>query len=384
MGALMKLILLGFLAAFAAAAAASEPAAQAPKHVLVLFDDDKDSFPGLAAIDRRIRESFKTELGQAAEIHAESMALSRSGPGASDAKVVDYFRSKYASWKPDLVIAVQEPPLDFMLRNGEALFPGVPVVFCVVDAATVENKKLPPNFKGVLLKRTYSPTLEAALRLQPATRNVFVVGGTAPRDRYLQAFVRRDLQPFEGRVAINYLFDMNMDDLLARLSRLPPQSVILYVTVFADGAGTHFVPHEVLSSIAATANAPVYVFVDQYVGLGAVGGNVYSTEAHGTDVARLGQQILRGTPTGSLPVREPVAQAVLFDARQLKRWNLNTARLPPGSVILFQEPSAWELYGGYIATILVVLLTQAALIAVLLVARARQRRVLAVARARAT
>src|SRR5258706_3779902 len=308
------ILLVSFLTAFAPAAAVAQPAAAAAQRILVLFDED--SFPGLATIDRRIRESFKSELGQAVEIYAESMGLSRSGRAGYEAEVVDYFRSKYAGWRPDLVVAVLEPPLDFMLRNGEALFPGVPVVFCGVDAATVKDKRLPPNFRGVLLKRAYSPTLEDALRLQPATRNVYVVGGTAPFDRYLQAFVRRDLQSFEGRVGIHYVFDMNMDDLLKHLSTLPPQSVILYVTVFRDGAGRRFVPHEALSSIAATANAPIYVFLDQYVGLGSVGGNVYSTDAHGTDVARLGQQILRGTPPGSLPVHEPLAQVDMFDARQ--------------------------------------------------------------------
>ncbi len=212
------------------------------------------------------------------------------------------------------------------------------------------------------------------MRLQPDTRNVFVVGGASTFDRYLQVLVRRDLQPFEGRAGINYLFGLPMDEMLKRLSSLPPRSVILYVTVFTDGAGRAFVPHEALSSITAAANAPVYVFLDQFVGLGAVGGNVYSTETHGSHVAELGLEILRGAPPASLPIRAPASQVDLFDARQLKRWNLDEARLPPGSVLRFQEPSVWELYRGYIVTVLVVLVTQAALIGGLLVARARQRR----------
>jgi signal transduction histidine kinase len=69
-----------------------------------------------------------------------------------------------------------------------------------------------------------------------------------------------------------------------------------------------------------------------------------------------------------------VAQVDMFDARQLKRWKLDEARLPPGSVVRFREPSAWELYRGYIVAAIVVLVTQAALIGGLLVARTRQRR----------
>lgn len=374
MRVLAKTLLAVFLAALAAAAAAAEPAAQSPKHILVLYDDDKDNFPGLANTDRGLREAFESELGTAVEIQSLSMGLSRAGRADYESQVADFFRNRFAGSMPDLIVAVLEPPLDFLLRHADTTFPGVPVIFCGVDATTVQGKKLPPSFTGVLVKRTFSPTLKVVLELQPETRNVFVVGGSAPFDRYLQGFVRRDLKPFEGRVGISYLFGMPMDDVLKRLSSLPPRSVILYVTVFADSAGRRFIPHEVVSKITSSANAPVYVFLDQFVGLGAVGGNVYSTDTLGANVASLGREILRGASPASLPIREPAAQVDMFDARQLKRWNLDESLLPAGSVVRFQEPSVWELYRGYLVAVIVVLVTQAVLIGGLLVARTRQRR----------
>jgi signal transduction histidine kinase len=273
-----------------------------------------------------------------------------------------------------------EAPLDFLLRHADTMFPGVPIVFAGIDASTIKGKTLPDNVTGVLLKRTYSPTLEVVLRLQPETREVFVVGGAAPFDRFLQTLVRRDLQPFEGRVDVHYLFGVPLDALLTRLSRLPARSAILYVSVLKDGAGRRFVPADALSSIAASANAPVYVFLDQYVGLGAVGGNVYSFRTHGAQVAALGLQVLRGAPPASLPIRELGAQADVFDARQLKRWHLDEARLPRGSEVRYRDASVWMLYRWYIVAAIAVLVTQGALIGGLLLARARQRRAEAEAR----
>ena len=115
------------------------------------------------------------------------------------------------------------------------------------------------------------------------------------------------------------------------------------------------------------------MFLDQYVGLGTVGGNVYSTETP-EPTSPTGLQILRGASPASLPVRAPTAQVDLFDARQLKRWNLDEARLPPGSTVRHEEPSVWALYHRYIIAAIAVLLTQGALIAGLLLARARERR----------
>ena len=379
------ILLLAFLAALGApvrawAQAPRDSVPVIPKRILVLHDEDKDDFPGLARIDRTLRESFEGQLGKDIQIHSESLALSRFERPGYESLTADYYRRKYGQAKPDLVVAVMEPSLDFLLRHGETLFPGVPIVFCGVDASTIKGKALGPNVTGVLVSRTFSPTLEAALRLQPDTRHVFVVGGNATFDRYLEDFVRRDLQPFEGRVAIEYLFGLSMDEWLKRLAALPARSAILYTSVFSDGAGQPFVPHEAVSTIAAAANAPVYVFVDQFVGLGPVGGNVYSVEMHATQAAAMGLKLLQGVPVASLPIREVGAQVDLFDSRQLKRWNLEESRLPPGSQVLFREPSLWAQYRWYIVAAIALVLLQAALIGALAVARARQRRAEAEAR----
>lgn len=370
----------GLPPALAAPGASPEPATQPPKRILVLYDEDKDALPGLARMDRGLREAFRARLGSGIEIHSESLALSQFDRAGYEALIADYYRRKYAGSTPDLIVAVLEPSLDFLLRNAGTLFPGVPIVFSGVDASTIKGKALPANVTGVVVKRTFSRTLDVVLRLQPQTRNVFVVGGASTFDLYLETLVRRDLKPFEGRVAMTYLFGLSMEEWLRRLSSLPPNSVVLYTTVFTDGSGRRFVTHEALSSIAAAANAPVYVFLDQYVGLGAVGGNVYSTETHGLEVAALGERILRGASPASLPIREPAAQVDMFDARQLRRWNLDEARLPPGSIVRYRDPSVWELYRWYIIAAIAVLMSQGALIAGLLLARRRQRRAEADAR----
>src|SRR6185295_16111600 len=121
-------MLLGALAAFCvgvlpgcAAAAPSEPQAQPPKHILVLYDEDKD-LPGLARIDTRLREAFRAALGKGVEIHSESLALSQFDRAGYEAIVADFFQRKYAHRPLDLVVAVMEPSLDFLLRHRDTLF----------------------------------------------------------------------------------------------------------------------------------------------------------------------------------------------------------------------------------------------------------------------
>ena len=81
------------------------------------------------------------------------------------------------------------------------------------------------------------------------------------------------------------------------------------------------------TQISDTANAPVYVFVDQYLGRGAVGGHLYSLEQHGQRAAEIGLRVLRGEPPASIPVVEVSSHTEMFDARQLERWKLDEHRL---------------------------------------------------------
>lgn len=347
--------------------------AHARPQVLVVFDEDKD-LPGLAVINRNIQQVLRAEFQEPVEFYSESLNISQFlGPDHEDV-LRDYFRRKYQGRQVDLIIAVMEPSLDFLLRHADVLFPGVPIVFCGANPGDVEGLSLPDNVTGVLVKRNFAPTLEIALRLQPETRHVFMIGGNSRFDRQIQSIARRDLQPFESRVSITWLHALPMEQLLGELTTLPDSSVIYYLTLFVDGAGEAFIPHEALSRIARVANAPMYVAVDQYVGRGAVGGHVYSVESLGQQAAAIGVRVLRGEPPSSIPVTSAGAHKNLFDWRQLDRWNIDERRLPADSQIDHRPVSIWYLYKWYILAGCTLFVLQSGLVVGLLISRAQRRR----------
>ena len=61
-----------------------------------------------------------------------------------------------------------------------------------------------------------------------------------------------------------------------------------------------------------------------------------------------------------------------YDWRQLRRWNISESRLPPGSEVLFREPTVWQRYSWQIALIAAVILAQAGLISAMLQERRRR------------
>ena len=116
---------------------------------------------------------------------------------------------------------------------------------------------------------------------------------------------------------------------------MPPQALVFYTSLFRDGAGDSFVPHEVVERVSAAANAPTYGLLDQYVGRGIVGGNLYSVSTHGAETAKLELRVLAGTEAMGPQVYEVPIQKLIFDWRQLQRWGIPESKLPAGSEIRF-------------------------------------------------
>ena len=112
---------------------------------------------------------------------------------------------------------------------------------------------------------------------------------------------------------------------------------MLYSSVFRDGEGASFVPHDVAARVRSAANAPVYGFVDQYLGSGIVGGHLYTLDTHGEQAAKVTLKVLAGAEPAALALAEPPAGQPQFDVRQLERWSLDERELPAGSVVLFRE-----------------------------------------------
>jgi signal transduction histidine kinase len=212
------------------------------------------------------------------------------------------------------------------------------------------------------------------LRLQPETRRIIVIGGTAEVDRSVVNRVKEDARSFTGRVDFDFWDNRSMAELRQAVSALPPQTAILFSRMFRDGAGQAVISTQVGQSIAQWANAPVYAMTDTPLGTGAVGGSVASVEAFGKRAGELARLVLTGTAPASLPFEIRTDTVPMFDWRALKRWGISESRLPPHSVVRFHPESLWEEYKWTILGALFIFTLQAALISGLLMQRRRQHR----------
>jgi PAS domain S-box-containing protein len=360
------LVLIIFLSRLTASAPAKET-----RRVLVFYEAGF-SFPDIAIVDQEIRKSLDESPYQV-ELYTENMDEIFFAGESSQQEFRQWYIHKYRDRKPDLIIAEGPPSIKFMVEAHERYFPGTPIIFCCSPQGKVNNLHLDSSFTGAWMEIDPAETLDAALRLQPRTRHVVVVGGVSSVDRNVEEITKGALRKYEGRLEFTYLTDLAMPAQLQRLRDLPDSTIVFYTSLSQDAAGTSFIDtKESIPMIVSAANAPVFVLSETFLGQGAVGGAVTSFRAQGKVVGEDALRILRGEKPQNIAIVRNT-NIYEFDWEALKRWRLNIDNLPSGSVVLYREPTLWERGRKYFLAGLAVIFLQALLILGLFWQRARRR-----------
>ena len=212
------------------------------------------------------------------------------------------------------------------------------------------------------------------LQVAPATKNIAVIVGATPLEHYWQEAFQKAAEPLAGRINFTYYSDLSFDQMKERVSTLPPDSYIIFLLLVRDADGVTLNSDNALQRLHAVAHAPINSIFDHQLGLGIVGGRLYESERVGKQAADVASRILNGEPASSIPPRLFERLPPRYDWRELQRWKINEKLLPPGSTVLFREPTVWDRYRAWIIAGISICILQALLITGLLANLVKRRR----------
>lgn len=336
--------------------------APASKRVLVVH-----SFGNAAPPFTTHSIAFETELtdkiGERVDLDEVSLDVARYATLDMEEALVELMRKRQSKWQPDLVVPFGSPAGIFVARHRDRLFPETtPIIYTGMDQRLLPAGALDQNATFVGESFDLPAMVDDMLQIAPATTNIAVVIGSSPLEGYWTEAFRREWAPYTNRVGFTWLNDLTYDQLLDRVSKLPPRSFIFLVLLMRDASGVTHNADEALRRIREVANAPVNGIFQHQLGLGIVGGRLYQAELEGVESAHIAIQVLRGASVTNFPPRLIDPLDPRYDWRELRRWNISEDRLPPGSTVLFREPTLWEQYRWKIIGVLSVVLLQALLI----------------------
>jgi PAS domain S-box-containing protein len=339
------------------------------KNVFVLYSFTKrDNFVALEPLKATLRSRIHAPVHFQVE-YLESQRFEIAGYSES---ISDVFHRVYGGEKFDLVVASAYPALRFAIDYRDRLFPGVPIVFIEVDPGRLKSNTLSPNLTGVTDITDVRGTLKLALRFHPDTKAVAVITGVSEFERYWLSAVHSEFKHYSDRLNLIDLVGLPNDELLRQVACLPPHTVIFFQLIPLEASQPVIGVFDVLESVSQ--HFSTFCIFDYCLGHGAVGGSYNLPSQQGVKGGELAARILAGEKPENIPVVHTSGTHAKVDWRQLRKWNVPESALPPGTVVLFRQPTVWQLHKKLILLGIFLIVFQAMLIAGLLWQRARKRK----------
>jgi signal transduction histidine kinase len=341
------------------------PAAEMRARSILVVDQSESRGPFYYQIFSGLRSAVNADAGSHVTLYAENLDLSRFNGAAYEESLRQQLKEKYRDRSIGVVVAVGTSTLELVLRWREELWPGVPVVFTLVDEMDFARLKLPSDVTGGIVKLALADSVKAAHAVVPDLDSIVFVG--APWNRQVVFTNWKDEMPAAAAgLKVIEIMGATMAETQKRVEALPGRSAIIYSAMYSDGEGTFYPPATALKLIAEKANRPIIVAAETFLEPGGIGGFVLIPGLIGADVASLALRILNGEWPSNIPARVSDAIRPIFNWQQMRRWNVSDSNLPPGSEVRFREPSLWENYRWQSVSIAAALLIQAGLISILL------------------
>jgi PAS domain S-box-containing protein len=343
------------------------------KPVLVLYGDPL-STPADRMTEQGLTAALSSAHGRDLEVFSEYLDLERFPEAQYGGDIARYLRARYGTRKPDVLIALANTTLQFVLDHRDELFPGVPIVFADVDHREVEGTQMPPNVAGLWMAWDYQRTLELALQLQPETREVVCVTGSGVEEQPWNNEARKVLQRFASQVRTRWLDKLPLQAVLDEVARLPLDSVVLYIPMQRDGAGQAVSPFEVARQLADASRVPVYGLSRPQLQQGIIGGALLDFSEIGNKTATLALRVLAGEKLPLISAPDIATYPLLINWQALKKWHVSERRIPGEATVRYRDPTLWEQHPRLILATAAVVCLRSVLIVGLIVQRSRLRR----------
>jgi signal transduction histidine kinase len=351
--------------------AAIGPAAAEPKRVLLLHSFGPQFVPWVF-MAAEFREQLFKQSPDKIDLYEASLEGARFEQPEEEGPTVEYLANLFRTRKLDLIVTIGAPAAFFVQKYRERFFPATPLVIGGPEQRAIDYSKLTSNDAPVAVTLDFKKWIESILQVLPDTTHIAWAVGASPLERFWTKEFHRVSDAFTDRISFEYFNDLKFEEMLDRVSKLPPHSAIFFVDLRVDAAGVPLDRDLVLPRLRGASNAPIFSYVENYLGQGIVGGPMMSTAELGRRMAEAAVRILRGEMPGDLKI-PPLANAVpQYDWRELQRWKISEDRLPGGSIVRFREPAVWQQYRSEIALTAALIFLQGALISGLLIERRRR------------
>jgi signal transduction histidine kinase/CheY-like chemotaxis protein len=251
-----------------------------------------------------------------------------------------YFDKKYKTTKFDICIVNDTEGLGFVQKYGDILLPNIPIVFYGVENPEdyhLSNRKCYGIKNGVI----QDSVIKLVLSLMPSIEYLYFIFESTNTNQAKINEIKNLESKYKYKLNFIYI-NKPINDSLSDIVRTPHKnSAILYIDLQPNKRIKNVQSNINIEQITKIAPIPVFIDGETFLGKGTAGGIINRTSAQGIEIANLAIHLLDNpqfTPEQNIIT---IDNKYYFDYSVLKRYSIDTNRLPEGSIILNAPTPFW-------------------------------------------
>ncbi|MBT9312934.1 sensor histidine kinase [Leptothoe kymatousa] len=330
------------LLAFGAEPRGGGATTQPPNNILVIHSYDLD-LSWTEQEKRGIEEGFQ-DSQHSVTVYHEFLDAKRYPDLRHHDDFLSYLQTKYQHTELRLLMVADDPGLNLILETRGQYFPDIPVVFMGINHVQ-ERLLTTPWLTGVFELHSYKETILEAQRQTQADNLIVLIDSTETGKANLERL--RQLQAADGTLPqLTVVKDLTPATITQTLGQYPSHwPILLRGQLRSEDENGALIPFEDTARLLRSqVENPIYTVSSHELSHGVVGGKVLEGSSHAKQAVKLANKILAGTPVDQV---EPVVEAKnqwMFDAQELKRFNIHPNALPLASTLINQKLSFYEQY----------------------------------------
>lgn len=320
-----------------------------------------------------IREVIDS-IGKGFELNYEYLDTKQNPSSEYLNKLIELYDLKIEKENYDAIIVSDNNALSFVKDHRNKFFNDTPIIFCGINHYRDELIEGLNNITGVAEVVDFEGTIDLVLSTKPNTKYLLVINDDKTTTAKLNKLLMIELEnKYKERLHFIYYEDQSLQELAANIHKVKGDTAILLLTFNKDRLGKFVSFQESLDVLVPQSQVPVYIAWAFFISDGVLGGKVVSGKLHGRMAAQMLIKVIAGTPADSIPVYLKPLDKYVVDFKELKRFKIDKASLPPETFIVNRPQSFYSENKEWIHIIFGILFLAAVIITVL--SRAILRRV---------
>lgn len=274
-----------------------------------------------------------------------------------------YYKERFQHNRFDVVLVADNSALEFVKEHYSELFKDVPIVFLGINNFKPFLIEGIQEASGVVENVDIKRNIDLILALHPKIDKLLIVNERSITGDAMRQEMDVVLPQYEGKVAIEHIDSMDMEEIAQKTKKLSKNSVILWVLLFKDKTGRFFTYKENLESIRKITSVPIYGLWDFYLEYGIIGGFLTSAVSQAQEASKIVNQIFSGKKASSIPIVETSPNRYIFDYKELQAHAIDPSLVLDKYEVVNQPFYIYEVYKKYIvflvasffATVIIVL-----------------------------